>query len=133
MTGRRIAALLGVPVLLAGAWALGGAVFNHPPVDLGSVVVVGPAAGDQPSTTATGDPSAPGPSPPPSATAAPPVPAPISPAAPEAPTGATRVSGEPAPAAGEDDDDDGIEDGGIDDSITEDDYDEGVVDDDTDS
>lgn len=144
MTCRRIAALLGVPLVLGASWTLGGTVFDHPQVDLGSVVVVG-LVGDQPGKPAaapsrgtpapTGNPSAPEVSPPP-VTAAPPVPVPTSVAESAAPTGASRVTAEPAPVAGDDDDDDdGIEDGGLggstDDSGT--DHDDDGVDDDTDS
>lgn len=130
MTGRWIAALLGAPLLLAAAWVLGGAVFNHTPADLGNVVVVSPPTGERPGTPApaprigtpapTRGPSAPDPSSLPSATAAVPDATPASPAEPAAPTGATRVTAEPAPPAGDDDDDDdGIEDGGIIDDDTD--------------
>ncbi|GGN20057.1 hypothetical protein FHR83_001949 [Actinoplanes campanulatus] len=104
MTGRRLAALLAVPLLLAAAWMLGGALFTHPPLDVGGVVVV--PAGDRPPATAPAIGASTQPGDP--ATRAPALPAPGT--ATPAPPGATRVTNGPAPTAGDDDDDDGIDD-----------------------
>ncbi len=91
---RRLAALLGAPVLcLALAWVVGGAVLDSPPADVGGVVVVDPAA-EPPATSAPTTPTAP--------SAQPTAPS----AQPAGPTGATKVPVVPAPPAGDDDDDD---------------------------
>ncbi|MBW6437304.1 hypothetical protein KZ829_26595 [Actinoplanes hulinensis] len=118
MTGRRLAALLAVPLLLAAAWMIGGALFTHPPLDVGGVVVV--PAGNRPTAPATapaigastqpGDPATRAPAPPSSGTATS-APATTPSARTPAPPGATRVTNGPAPTAGDDDDDDdGIDD-----------------------
>lgn len=146
MTRRWLAALLGVPLLLlTAAWAVGGAVLNHPPVDLGEVVVVRPTGDPSPSTTSAappinpstrpGDttvepsPSPPQPTAPSSASANP-----AQPTQPPAPTEAATVTSRPAPPAGDDDDDDdGIDDGPRTDSNKGVDPDDDGVDDDTDN
>lgn len=112
MRGARFVALLGVPLMLAAAWVIGGSVLENPKADLGDVIVVTPRGSPAPTPGArpVGEPGEQGPT---EAV----VPSSSSPYTAEDTSsgavpgvgrrepGATKVSPAPAPAVDDDEDD----------------------------